>query len=569
MKRFLQDRSGQFALMFGLSLPVMLLSAGLAVDTTRMMAAKTALQNNVDAALLAATRFNDRDQSRESYFETYLAALIEADPTISNLDTDFDAEIGANFIRTEATATADVALTIMNSFMGGPARISVSSDAYEATDALEVVMVLDNTGSMATNNRIGALRTAATTLVNTLETVAEANPNRRIRMALVPFVTAVNIRGPEFDCSWLDLAATAEYHGANFDGIQAEFDRNKNVKNANLGAVAATPCTIPAVLENDAKDVTQLNGNRGSRGQVRANHLRLFHEIGLEWKGCVEARPRTVAVDAPPTTGSTLFVPYFAPDEPDRDVTTNKDTPFAGNNGANLNTSYLKDTLTGDFAVVQRSLAKYTSANARDSKLNTAAQPGPLTGGPNRACPTPVQPLTDDFAALRTAVSKMREWNGSGTNVSEGLAWGTRVLSPEAPYTTADPFDTPGTKKIVVLLTDGENVVYGSSNTANKSDYGSNGFMSSNRFGSTNQGTAARTVDTWTKANCTMLKNNGVEIYTVLLQSDGANNRALYGSANGGCASAPENYFPTNDVSQLDSVFARIGSMVAQLHFTN
>ena len=66
-----------------------------------------------------------------------------------------------------------------------------------------------------------------------------------------------------------------------------------------------------------------------------------------------------------------------------------------------------------------------------------------------------------------------------------------------------------------------------------------------------------------------MLKNNGVEIYTVLLQSDGANNRALYGSANGGCASAPENYFPTNDVSQLDSVFARIGSMVAQLHFTN
>ena len=220
MKRFLQDRSGQFALMFGLSLPVMLLSAGLAVDTTRMMAAKTALQNNVDAALLAATRFNDRDQSRESYFETYLAALIEADPTISNLDTDFDAEIGANFIRTEATATADVALTIMNSFMGGPARISVSSDAYEATDALEVVMVLDNTGSMATNNRIGALRTAATTLVNTLETVAEANPNRRIRMALVPFVTAVNIRGPEFDCSWIDLHATAEFAGANFDGVQ-------------------------------------------------------------------------------------------------------------------------------------------------------------------------------------------------------------------------------------------------------------------------------------------------------------------------------------------------------------
>lgn len=569
MKRFLEDRSGQFAMMFGISLPVMLLAAGMAIDTSRMMAAKTALQNNVDAALLAATRFNDRDQTRESYFESYLSALVSSEPTISNIQTDFDDEIGANFIRTEATATADVSLTIMNTFTGRPARITVTADAYEATDALEVVMVLDNTGSMATNNRIAALRTAATTLVETLETVAENNPNRRIRMALVPFVTAVNIRGPEFDCSWIDLHATAEFAGANFDSIQVEFDRHKAVKTAGLGAIAATPCAIPAVLERNATGVTQLNGNQGSRGQVKANHLRLFHQIGLQWKGCVEARPRTVAIDAAPTTSSTLFVPYLAPDEPDKDVTNNKNTPFAGNNAANLNTSYLKDTLTGDFAVVQRSLAKYTSANAQASNLNTAPQPGPLTGGPNRACPTPVQPLTDDFDALKTAVSQMREWNGSGTNVSEGLAWGTRVLSPTAPYTTADPFNTQGTKKIVVLLTDGENVVYGSSSTANKSDYGSNGFMSSNRFGSTNQGTAARTVDTWTKANCTMLKSNGVEIYTVLLQSDGANNRALYGSDNGGCASAPENYFPTNDVSQLDSVFARIGSMVAQLHFTN
>ncbi|WP_151983989.1 pilus assembly protein [Rhizobium sp. EC-SD404] len=567
MKRFLEDRSGQFAMMFGISLPVMLLAAGMAIDTSRMMAAKTALQNNVDAALLAATRFNDRDQTRESYFESYLSALVSSEPTISNIQTDFDDEIGANFIRTEATATADVALTIMHTFTGRTARISVSSDAYEATDALEVVMVLDNTGSMATNNRIAALRKAATTLVETLETVAENNPNRRIRMALVPFVTGVNIRGPEFDCSWIDVNAVAEYHGANFDSIQVEFDRHGAVKDSKYGAVAASPCAIPAVSSANASNVTVLSGNRGSTGQVKANHMRLFHQIGVTWKGCVEARPRTVTVDAAPTTGSTLFVPYFAPDEPDKDSTrSNADTPFAGNNSANLNTSYLTDQITGTFAVIQRSLAKY---NATNPKLPFAAQGGPLTGGPNRACPTPVQPLTDDFTALKTAVSQMREWNGSGTNVAEGLAWGTRVLSPEAPYTTGDPFATEGTKKIVVLLTDGENVVYGSSNTVNKSDYGSNGFMSSNRFGTTNQGTAARTVDGWTKENCTMLKNNGVEIYTVLLQADTANNRAVYSSANGGCASAPENYFPTNDVSRLDSVFARIGSMVAQLHFTN
>ena len=133
----------------------------------------------------------------------------------------------------------------------------------------------------------------------------------------------------------------------------------------------------------------------------------------------------------------------------------------------------------------------------------------------------------------------------------------------------ADPFNTEGTKKVVVLLTDGENVVYGASKTDNGSDYGSYGYLASNRFGSTNQNSAARAVDGWTKENCTMLKNNGVEIYTVLLQADNAANRALYSGAGDGCASTPENYFPTNDVSKLESVFAQIANMVADLHLTN
>ena len=158
----------------------------------------------------------------------------------------------------------------------------------------------------------------------------------------------------------------------------------------------------------------------------------------------------------------------------------------------------------------------------------------------------------------------MREWNGSGTNVAEGLSWGMRVLSPGEPYTQGKAFKSPSVQKIVVLLTDGENVVYGAKNQATKSDYGSNGFLAAGRFGSTDQGPAARNVDGWVLSVCNDLKNSAVTIYTVLLQADTAPNRALYSA----CASSPSNYYPTNDVSKLNEVFSKIGANIATLHLT-
>jgi len=46
---------------------------------------------------------------------------------------------------------------------------------------------------------------------------------------------------------------------------------------------------------------------------------------------------------------------------------------------------------------------------------------------------------------------------------------------------------------------------------------------------------AARNVDGWTKAVCTQLKSQDVEIYTIVLQADTVANRALYSA----CATDP------------------------------
>ena len=56
---------------------------------------------------------------------------------------------------------------------------------------LRVALVLDNTGSMADNNKIGALRTATHNLLTQLQSAAQQNGD--VYVSIVPFVKDVNV----------------------------------------------------------------------------------------------------------------------------------------------------------------------------------------------------------------------------------------------------------------------------------------------------------------------------------------------------------------------------------------
>ncbi|TGT79019.1 VWA domain-containing protein, partial [bacterium M00.F.Ca.ET.157.01.1.1] len=83
----------------------------------------------------------------------------------------------------------------------------------------EVVLVLDNTGSMA-GARMTALRTATKSLLDTLE--ATKSPTRQVRASLVPFVTAVNVNGDGFDPSWIDMHGKSSTNGINFPAVKGK-----------------------------------------------------------------------------------------------------------------------------------------------------------------------------------------------------------------------------------------------------------------------------------------------------------------------------------------------------------
>ncbi|AZO55494.1 MULTISPECIES: pilus assembly protein [unclassified Mesorhizobium] len=544
LNRFWRSKSGNFALLMGLGLPAILSAVAFATDVSTMMRAKSNLQNALDAANLASSHLGDLDMTRTDAFDRYFQANIVGHGELVNAQATLTVDRGVNFIKTKAVASADVNLNFAFLF-GQSKHIVVDASAAESNNQLEVVLVLDNTGSMA-GARMTALRTATKSLLDTLESTK--SPTRQVRASLVPFVTAVNVNGDGFDPSWIDMDGKSSTNGINFPVIDGK----------------------------------------------RPNHMALFRQLkdtgwaepgwnDTGWKGCVEARAGAYNIsDTPPDPAKpdTLFVPYFAPDDPGE---AQVPSSSYGNEAKYYNNSYLSDTsdtvkldkqkggnrLAIDFSGLdsdpdkptKEKVAKYVApANELITETGT-----PVTVGPNRSCPTPVVPLTDDFDKLRKAASQMTEWNGSGTNVSEGLSWGMRVLSPGAPYTDGAPFKTPGVSKIVLLLTDGENVVYGASQQSTKSDYTSYGYLAGGRFGSDNQTTAARNVDGWTKSVCTQLKNQGVQIYTMVLQSDTAANRTLYSA----CASDPSDYYAVNDPAKLPKVFQQIANKFSKLQLTN
>ncbi|MET2827588.1 pilus assembly protein [Mesorhizobium shangrilense] len=549
LKNFCRSKSGNFTLLLALGLPAILTAIAFASDVSTLMRAKSNLQNALDAANLASSHLGDLDVTRPDAFNRYFQANIAGHGELGNAVATLTVDKGVNFVRTKAVASADVNLNFAFLF-GNEKHITADASAVESNNQLEVVLVLDNTGSMA-GARMTALRQATKSLLDYLEAVK--SPTRKVRVSLVPFVTAVNVNGEGFDPSWIDMDGKSSTNGINFPVIDGKRPHHM---------------ALFKQLQQDVPVAKRTGWN------------------GTGWKGCVEARPGTYNIsDTPPDPSrpDTLFVPYFAPDDPE---VAKKPSSSYGNSATGYNNSYLDDIsdktklgqsgvnilgidlsgLVGGVAdqLLAANMEKIAKYVAPTNKIITESS-GALTVGPNRACPTPIVPLTDDFDKLRKAASEMTEWNGSGTNVSEGLSWGMRVLSPDPPYTDGTPWKTPGVSKVVMLLTDGENVVYGASNQPTKSDYTSYGYLAGGRFGSDNQTTAARNVDGWTKSVCTQLKSQGAQIYTMVLQSDTAANRTLYSA----CASNPVDYYAVNDPSKLPNVFQQIANKFSKLQLIN
>ncbi len=496
LRRLRRDERGNVFVLFGVtSIPLLLIMGG-AVDIARFTRYKAELSNAVDAAVLALARKGDdytNDQAN-TFVQNYIAAFHVTDSEFQV--TSLDVTKMSDGYRVNADGAMHTIFLPLGAFIkggsGGPITsmgMNIVAEAVHASSQVELALVLDNTGSMncgetesggCTNNwnnpssdsRIVGLKNAADQLVDTLMTQS-AIDGGYIKVGVVPFEGAVNIKNASLDYSWLDWndVGQAKYNGVNFNNYDVDTSNNSCTQTSGGGHweyqwrsgwvwVQDPPTTT-------CTQTTERVGHKWLFDQLHAD------DSSVEWAGCVEMRaePYDMSDTAPdPSNPDTLFVPFFWPDEPDSGSYTN---------------NYLYDDTSQTGSAAQKYTDKYLTSNVRwrSGKKDTTF---PYQSGPNYGCPRPILPLTNDKQAVQNELNSMIAYPAMGTYIPAGLVWGWRVLSHGAPFTEGvGPGDQNYSKtvKALVLLSDGENSVTGISNS-NKSIFSGYNYVATRSTGS-------------------------------------------------------------------------------------
>ncbi len=73
----------------------------------------------------------------------------------------------------------------------------------------------------------------------------------------------------------------------------------------------------------------------------------------------------------------------------------------------------------------------------------------------------PVLPLSSDKSEIESRINALDVVYHGGTVTAEGASWGLRLISPGEPFTEGVAYGAPGWDKVIIILTDGEQILGG------------------------------------------------------------------------------------------------------------
>lgn len=559
LKAFRNDCLGSVTQITAVAAIPMMLAAGAAIDTIRINREQVAFDAAVDSAALAvaaddraslagldATQTAARIAELEAFAKKYMAENytpqygssqeMNVDITITGAAIDLDAS--------HSFPTTIMSLTGIDEI-----ELASHSQIMKAMRPIEMVLVMDTTGSMASSSKLAGAKTAARDLLNTIYggSASSVPESEYLRVALVPFAAGVRLNPSayDFNLNWIDTTGANPLSTVNFN----DTSWNNYTTWAKLKKTSST-----------------------------------YHT----WNGCVEARMRGDDAantdynvnDVAPTSGVTRFPAYFAMDPPSfgssssygsyaNDTWNGSYIPESGTPSevAGMTTAQKNDTSTAGLIYRQQNQAKYLNRNIGSESFTSA------TNGPWKGCAkTSIVPLTYKRANVEAGITAMTA--AGNTLIAEGVAWGWRVLSPTEPFTkveasTSFPADTistyhhPRWLKIMVIMTDGDNDISAGLDTLNGTTYTAYGrgkeTLADNRFGTTSNSNIMPALDYAMAAACTQAKAEGIELYVT---SFGSGVSSATQAKLQACATDADNYQHASSSADLSAFFNHIGQDV-------
>jgi Flp pilus assembly protein TadG len=292
---FLTDISGNFAITFAIcAIPVML-AAGMALDYTQVINYKSRLQAAVDAAALAVA------QDMTSLDDTGLNRMAD-DYLRANLTADDYAQVSAVQVQVDRvnkalTIVADGNMPTSFTRLAGYETLDygVKASIHAAYGGLEALLVLDNTGSMARNNKIGDLKKAAKQFVS--EMLARNGVEQVVKIGLVPFSNYVNVGMSNRNAAWITVPPDQAFPQSRWYGCVGSREYPLNLKDSDYAT------RVPGVMNVEcAAEVLPLTADEAALNnainRMQPNGL-TYIPAGVSWG------IRTLSAVAPFTGGAT------------------------------------------------------------------------------------------------------------------------------------------------------------------------------------------------------------------------------------------------------------------------
>ena len=202
LRAFGAERSGNVAITFAIATLPVIGGVGAAVDYSHANSVKVALQAALDstALMLSKEATSDTSAQLQTNAVKYFNAMFTK-PEATNLS------LTATYTTTGGSAVVvNGQVNVPTVFMGimGYRNITVSgsSTAKWGSQRLRVALVLDNTGSMADDGKMTALKSATKSLLAQLK--AAAGTNGDVYVSIIPFSKDVNVGTNVYNGTWID-----------------------------------------------------------------------------------------------------------------------------------------------------------------------------------------------------------------------------------------------------------------------------------------------------------------------------------------------------------------------------
>ncbi len=201
LARFWNNRRGAVAPMFALTLIPLLGAVGAAIDYTRANAARAAFQTALDstALTLSKTAATQTGADLQSSATNIMNALFNR-PDVQNaaVNVQYSTTAGSKLV---LEGSASVPTTFLHVLGYDQIAIGASATSTWGNTRLRVALVLDNTGSMASSNKMTALKTASQNLLTQLKDAAITADD--VYVSIVPFNKDVNVGASNYQQAWL------------------------------------------------------------------------------------------------------------------------------------------------------------------------------------------------------------------------------------------------------------------------------------------------------------------------------------------------------------------------------